>query len=135
MHMYMHGKFAIDCWKEANFWCKIESYMMTSGSFSSIIFNILGMLEVENRARFVAILWSIWSTRNTYLWEQKPVNAHASGVLALDTIRDYMWCHRLNDDVKSTIPAWYKPQADWIKCNVDCAFFETVGKFDVGICF
>jgi ribonuclease HI len=46
-----------------------------------------------------------------------------------------MWCHCLNDDVQSTTPAWSKPHADWIKCNVDYAFFEAEGKFGVGICF
>ena len=69
------------------------------------------------------------------LWEQKPINAHASCVLALDTVHDYMWCHRLNDDVESATSVWYKPHADWIKCNVDCALFETEGKFGVGIFF
>jgi hypothetical protein len=90
---------------------------------------------VDNRAKFVAILWSIWRARNACLWEQKPVNAHASCVLALDTVHDYMWCHRLNDDVESATPVWSKPQIDWIKCNVDCALFEVEGKFGVGICF
>jgi len=67
MHMFMHCKFATDCWKEENFWGKIESYMMSSGSFSSIIFAILIALEVDNRARFVAILWSLWRMRNACL--------------------------------------------------------------------
>jgi len=95
----------------------------------------LGSLEVENRARFVAILWSIWRARNACLWEQKSVNAHASCVLAFDTIRDFMWCNRPNDTMQSATLGWSKPQADWIKCNVDCAIFETEGKFGVGICF
>jgi len=49
-------------------------------------------------------------------------------------VRDYMWCHRLNDDVQSATPVWSKPWADWIKCNFDCALFKTEGKF-IGICF
>jgi len=67
MHMFMHCRFATDCWKEANFWDKIELYMMSSGTFSSNIFAILRVLEMDNRARFVAILWSIWRTRNVCL--------------------------------------------------------------------
>jgi hypothetical protein len=135
MHMFMHCKFASDCWKEANLWGKIESYMTSSGSFSSIIFSILRVFEVENCDRFVAILWSIWCARNGCLWEQKSANARASCVLALDTVRDYMWCHRLNDNGQSTTSIWSKPQVDWIKCNVDRALFVVEGKFGVGICF
>ena len=56
-------------------------------------------------------------------------------ILALYTVRDYMWCHRLNDDARSATPAWSKPQLDWIKCNIDCALFEDDGKFVVGISF
>jgi hypothetical protein len=135
MHMFMHCKFATDCWKASNLWGKIASHMTSNGSFSSIMFVILRSLEVENRAEFVAILWSIWRARNACLWEQKPVNAHAACVLALDIVRDFMWCNRPNDTMQSATPGWTKPQADWIKCNVDCALFEAEGKFGVGICF
>lgn len=67
-HMFMHYKFANDCWKEVNLWGKIELYMTSSGSFSSIIFVILRVLVVENRVRFVAILWNIWRARSACLW-------------------------------------------------------------------
>jgi ribonuclease HI len=46
-----------------------------------------------------------------------------------------MWCNRPNDTMQSATPGRFKPQADWIKCNVNCALFETEGKFGVGICF
>jgi len=128
MHMFMHCKFSTDCWNEANFWGKIVSYVMSSGSFSSIMFSILSVLEVDNHARFVAILWSIWRARNACLWEQNSVNAHASYVLAMDTICDCMWCHHLNDDAQSDTPVWSKPQTDWINCNVDCALFKAKRK-------
>jgi len=129
--MFMHCNFATDCWKEANLWGKIESYMTLSGSFSSIIFDILGMFGAEYRARFVGILRSIWCARNACLWEQKLVNEHASCILSLDTVQDYMWCHCPNDDVQSATLAWSKPHAYWIKCNVDCALFKVDGKFGV----
>jgi len=84
---------------------------------------------------FQRILWSIWRARNACLWEQKSTNEHASCVLALDTVRDFMWCNRPNDTMQSPTPGWSKMQADWIKCNVDCALFEAEEKFSVGICF
>jgi len=135
MHMFMHCKFAIDCWKAANLWGKIASYMTSNGSFSFIMFAVTRSLEVENHVRFVAILWSIWCARNACLWEQKPVNAHTSCVLALDTVHDFMWCNRPSDTLQPATPRWSKLQADWIKCNVDCALFKAEGKFGVGICF
>jgi len=85
-NLFIHCKFATDCWKEANLWGQIELYMMSSGSFSSIIFDILRALEVENRARFACILWRIWREYNACLWEQKHVSALASCVLDLDTV-------------------------------------------------
>jgi len=135
MHLFMHCKFAIDCWKSTNMWGMIAPYMTSSGNFSSIIFAILRALEAENYARFVAILWSIWRARNASLWEQKPVIANTSCVIALDIVRDFKWCNRPNDNVQSATLVWSKPPTDWIKCNVDCALFEVEGKFGVGICF
>jgi len=35
------------------------------------MFTILATLDVEDRARFAAILWNIWRTRDIFLWEQK----------------------------------------------------------------
>jgi len=82
----MHRKFATYCWREVNLWGKLEPYMTSSGSFASIIFTILATLDVEDRSRFVAILWSIWLARNACLWEQKYVNATESCVLAIDSV-------------------------------------------------
>jgi len=135
MHLFMHCKFAIDCWKSTNLWDMIAPYMTSSGSFSSIISAILRAIEAENCARFVAILWSIWRTRNACLWEQKPINTNTSCIILLDIVRDFKWCNRPNDNVQPATPVWSKPPTDWIKCNVDCALFEAERKFGVGICF
>lgn len=47
MHMFLHCKFVGDCWKEANLLGKIEPYMTSSGCFSSLIFAILRVFEVD----------------------------------------------------------------------------------------
>jgi len=100
--------------------------MTSNGSFSSIIFIILATLDVEDHSRFVAILWSIWRARNACLWEQKSFNTKASCLLALDTVRGYMWCHRLNVDAQTVDRIWAKLSSEWIKCNLDCASMITL---------
>jgi hypothetical protein len=40
--------------------------------------------------------------------KKKLVKAHTSCVLALNTVRDFMGCHRINDDVQSATPTWSK---------------------------
>jgi hypothetical protein len=113
MHMFMHCKFATDCLREASLWGKQETHMTSSGSFAYIMFTILATLDVEDRSRFVAILWSIWRARNACLWEQKSVNAKASCVLYLDTVRDYMWCNNLNVDAQTVDRTWAKLPTEW----------------------
>jgi len=132
MHLFMHCNFVMDCWKATNLWGMIAPYMTSNDSFSSIIFAILRALEAENCARIVAIWWKIWRACNVCLWEQKSVNKNASCGITLDIVRDFKWCNRPNDNVQSATPVWSKLQADWIKCNVDCALFEAKGKFGVG---
>jgi hypothetical protein len=99
MHLFMHCKFAIDCWEAANRWGMIAPYIAFSGNIFSIIFSILRALGVENCARFVAILCSIWRAHNACLWEQKPFHVNTSCVIALDIVRDFKWCNRPNDNV------------------------------------
>lgn len=69
--MFMDCTFAVNRWKETNLWNKIDRYVTASGSFSFIIFSILTDLDAQKRARFSAIMWSIWRSHNSCLWEQK----------------------------------------------------------------
>ena len=76
-----------------------------------------------------------FDVRDTFFCEQNPVNVKTTCVLASDTIRDYMWRHRVNNDAQTIVSTWIKPQADWLKCISDCARFEAEGKSGVCVIF
>jgi len=65
MHLFMDCVFVVNYWKEVNLWEKIQQHGNVSGSFSSIIFNILRDLDEDTLARFVSILWRIWRSHNS----------------------------------------------------------------------
>jgi hypothetical protein len=137
LRLFFDCPHAISCWKELNLWQRLEQKMHQSGSFSSIIFAILADLDADTQARFVAILWSIWRTRNDCLWEHKQPSTVTTCRLATDIVSDYTWCCNMLDTTQSSPPVhrWKKPEANWLKCNVDGAIFSTEGKFGIGICF
>jgi hypothetical protein len=60
MHLFLDCDQAVQCWKEANSWHKLEHHQRQSGSFSTIIFSILTSLDEVSCAHFVAALRSIW---------------------------------------------------------------------------
>jgi 2-keto-4-pentenoate hydratase/2-oxohepta-3-ene-1,7-dioic acid hydratase in catechol pathway len=55
MHLFLYCDQAVQCWKEANLWHKVEHRQRQSGSFSTIIFSILTSLDEASCAHFVAV--------------------------------------------------------------------------------
>jgi ribonuclease HI len=137
LHFFLDCAYAVSCWKEVNLWNKLEHKIHQSGSFSSIIFAILVDLDAELQARFVAVLWSLWRTRNECLWEHKQPSTIRTCRLATDLIGDYKWCCSVlaAPQSPSQVLTWEKPEENWLKCNIDGAIFTSEGKFGIGICF
>jgi hypothetical protein len=54
-----------------------------------------------------------------------------------ENVRYFNWCRNiLNiDPTPIRVLTWEKPNANWLKCNVDGATFIIEGKFGIGICF
>ncbi|MCI07354.1 ribonuclease H protein, partial [Trifolium medium] len=88
MHLFLDIAQVVHCWKEANLWHKVEHIKNQSGSFSHIIFAILTSLNDASCTCFAAVLWSIWRTRNVFLWEHKPTVPTVICKLAMDMISD-----------------------------------------------
>lgn len=88
--------------------------MTSSGSFSSIIFFILRVLDVKNSVRFVAILRSIYMACVVLVYGSKNMSMlmHLVSWHWIWFRINYMRCYRLNDNEQSANPVRSKPQAD-----------------------
>jgi hypothetical protein len=112
MHLFLNCDQAVQCWKEANSWHKLEHHQRQSGSFSTIIFSILTSLDEVSCAHFVVVvLWNIWRVQNEYLWEHKQV-IPTTICFEMDIIRDYNWCCNSLGATHTPIPmaVWEKSE-------------------------
>lgn len=97
----------------------------------------------ENRAKMSVILWSIWKSRNTKLWD----NVETHPAVAFSTSMQYFseWKHAELSSQAHTSPlystsgnnttiTWIPPQQNHLKCNLDASIFQKLNSFGIGLC-
>lgn len=96
----------------------------------------------ENRAKMRVILWSIWKSRNTKLWD----NVETHPAVAFSTSMQYFseWKHAELSSQAHTSPlystsgnnttiTWIPPQQNHLKCNLDASIFQKLNSLIWGI--
>ncbi|XP_026396920.1 uncharacterized protein LOC113291623 [Papaver somniferum] len=90
-------------------------------------------LSDHDQSLFVAILWSIWTSRNNFIFQHLKEN-HTT-VLARD--RAMLLTRKIGLTASTTTSVsicdhWIPPFFGWIKCNTDGAFDDTFGANGAG---
>ena len=91
-----------------------------------LVFQRQNMEELNKTAMF---LWSIWNSRNDLVWNRRKRSSYWIFNAALQSLIQWQQTrvpsvpqglHR----VVSSAPRWKKPEASWVKCNIDAALFN-----------
>ncbi|XP_074327489.1 uncharacterized protein LOC141665402 [Apium graveolens] len=92
---------------------------------------IMRAFEIYTRERCVLlgmICWSLWNSRNNWVWEK--ANGSAFGVKAstLNLLQDWRASQvkesKISNQRISGTRIWTKPELGWFKMNVDVAVFQ-----------
>jgi ribonuclease HI len=83
------------------------------------------------------LLWSLWKSRNTKLWETMDTSSTFICSRAKDTLQEWSCMQRAKDQRFNTeqSTSWVKPPMGRIKCNVDAALFSNNTMMGYGMCF
>ncbi|XP_024639931.1 uncharacterized protein [Medicago truncatula] len=83
------------------------------------------------------LLWSIWKSRNTKLWEASESTSAYIISRANDSLQEWSCMQRAKLQVQNQVltPSWVKPRFGTIKCNTDAAMFDNNSTIGYGMCF
>ncbi|KAL8107899.1 hypothetical protein AgCh_024343 [Apium graveolens] len=85
----------------------------------------------------VAVLyWSLWNRRNKWVWDKIDMLVFGTKAAALNLLTDWrkaqMEGNKYTPVVSSSSRKWRKPQAGWVKINVDAATFTGTHSTGIG---
>ncbi|XP_073133745.1 uncharacterized protein [Henckelia pumila] len=83
------------------------------------------------------VLWSLWHNRNDVVWNARSKPATSIYQATLDLLSQWKAAHDLKMNHSRTITqqhqlSWQNPVGDFLKCNVDAAIFNLLGKAGYG---
>ncbi|XP_026383955.1 uncharacterized protein LOC113279475 [Papaver somniferum] len=135
MHALITCTFASRVWFISDF--NINTQFFQNKSFIDwILFRFIdpqSKLSEDNQSLFVAILWSLWTSRNNFIFQN--INENHTTVLARSRV---MLLTRKTSLTISAITSvsicdkWRPPSFGWIKCNIDGAFDDISGATGAG---
>lgn len=70
-HIFFSCRRSMSCWNREGLWDAIDSYMDSTENFFDPCFEVCSMLSKPKVVNFVVVLWSIWISRNTKIWDAK----------------------------------------------------------------
>lgn len=114
------------------------AHVLQSIQQSTAFMVLLTAFETCTREQCVRIgmtSWSLWNRRNKWFWDR--VNGTAFGVKAAtqNLIQEWRQAQESNQNSRVQIEqgdrVWAKPDADWLKVNIDAAIFQD-GSIGVG---
>lgn len=82
-----------------------------------------------------------WKARNVKIWDGKITSVERTLLVARDALSEWLCmrkCHQMHlhepTVLDSSASNWEKPPCGVLKCNVDCAFFNSNTTAGFGLC-
>ncbi|XP_026451413.1 uncharacterized protein LOC113351685 [Papaver somniferum] len=97
------------------------------------VMHALSKLSDEAQSFFVAILWSLWTSRNNFIFQN--ISENHTTVLARARVMLLTRKTSLNVSTTTSVSIcdkWMSPSFGWIKCNTDGDFDDTSGENGAG---
>jgi len=106
-------------------------------NFTTFLFDFLDRLSTHQHQTAAMLLWSIWKSRNTKLWESCDTTTAAIISREKDTLHEWSCMQRVKPQVHTLDHSitWVKLQEGALTCNVDAAIFQNNIMAGYGIFF
>ncbi|XP_074377663.1 uncharacterized protein LOC141719179 [Apium graveolens] len=91
----------------------------------------------KEQSILVAVLcWSLWNRRNKWVWDKIDMSVFGTKAAALNLLADWrkarMEGNKYKPVVSSRSRQWKKPQAGWVKINVNAVIFTATKSIGIG---
>ncbi|KAK6116806.1 hypothetical protein DH2020_049436 [Rehmannia glutinosa] len=123
-HIFFFCPLAKNCWNLS----PLAGVFNEGSSVLKCLTELWANKSPDDKCMSVMILWDLWYNRNEIVWNRKSKSAHQ--VLNLASSLLFQWqvaqvAEVANWNVSHSDGAmrWKRPNAGWLKCNVDAAVF------------
>ncbi|KAL8107325.1 hypothetical protein AgCh_023940 [Apium graveolens] len=101
------------------------------------IFKRIFSAGTKDQSVLVAVLcWSLWNRRNKWVWDKIDMSVFGTKAAALNLLADWRKAQMEENKYKPVVSSrsrqWKKPQAGWVKINVDAAIFAATKSTSIG---
>jgi hypothetical protein len=137
LHTFFICPKALCCWESMNLHNVISELIYTTHDCTALLFSLLDRLSAQQQPLASMILWSIWKSRNSKLWENSDTPPSTIVRRAKDSLHEWQVMQRAKQPSQGTHQEhkWLKPLPATMKCNVDCALFNNNTITGYGLCF
>lgn len=89
----------------------------------------------ERWAKIGLLCWGLWTRRNTWVWEKKPLSVFGVRSMAMSLLQEWQQsrenAEQGNRRLKQQGRKWCKPPEGWVKINLDAACQNQTGEIGV----
>jgi len=137
LHTFFICLKALCCWELVHLDNVISELIYTTHDCIALLFSLFDRLSAQQHSLASMILWSIWKSRNSKLWEGSETPPSTIVYRAKDSLNVWQFMQRAKQTSPGTHsePKWLKPLPATMKCNVDCALFNDNTITGYGLCF
>ncbi|CAN1135539.1 Putative ribonuclease H protein At1g65750 [Linum perenne] len=138
-HLFLECDFTWECWLAAGCERIVEQHRNESESFNGWIMRVIAAGDEKLTQTILTTIWAVWKERNERVWSQKASSAAVVINRATETISEWLLAQELSGQttirkVNTGCEKWHPPMRSRVKCNVDAAFFEHMGKIGLRAC-
>jgi len=137
LHTFFICPKALCCWELVHLDNVISKLIYTTHDCTALLFSLSDRLSAQQQSLASMILWSIWKSRNSKLWEGSDTPPSTLVRRAKYSLNECQFMQRAKQTSPGTHskPKWLKLLPTTMKCNVDCALFNDNTITGYGLCF
>jgi ribonuclease HI len=104
-----------------------------------LILDICAKEDTHTAGQFAFLIWLLWKNRNNSVWNNEKETGRCLGVKAQQLWNEWYavqaWQHGTTTAVQQQQQTqWQRPPVNWLKCNVDAGFHQTINRTSGGWC-
>ncbi|XP_045797989.1 uncharacterized protein LOC123892220 [Trifolium pratense] len=140
VHTFFTRASALSSWQTVGLSSVMVFAACQQGSATDRVFALCRNEDYETIGRVASLFWSIWHNRNDKIWNDNLRTPSQVGRDAFDHWSEWFVVHKMRSPDDHYAPPlstdrWEKPRLEWLKCNVDAAFFVDSGGTTMSACF
>jgi len=137
MHLFFVCDKGKECWENIGMGNLIWELLSRANNFSTLLFDFMSRIIVQQQEIVAMVLWSLWKSCNTKLWEFTDNPTAVIISRAKDILYEWSCMQRakLQTPNRNQLATWSKPPPGVTKCNVDATIFHNNAITGYGICF